>query len=141
MGNLLRLITGNSSVQSTPSVDLDHLDLVNDLSVAVELDCGQGWEVLEPWQTRRMAKEAFQIRLRDDHTVGCGINKEHLENLHEHMVQTSKHLDSFSEKIKAEAKKVWSEMYLKDDPKGNLHFINDLKATVEVNYDIPIRNV
>ena len=134
MGNLLRLITGNSSVQSTASVDLDHLDLVNDLSVPVELDLGQGWQVLEPWQTRRMAKEAFQIRLRDDQSVGCGISKEHVENLHERVVQTSKHLDSFSEIIRAEAKKVWSEMYLKDDPKGNLHFINDLQATVEVDH-------
>ena len=134
MGNLLRLITGNSSVQSTPSVDLDHLDLLNDLSVPVELDLGQGWQVLEPWQTRRMAKEAFQIRLRDDQSVGCGISREHVENLHENMVQTSKHLDSFSEIIREEAKKAWSQIYLPDDPTGSFQFINDLSATVEVNY-------
>ena len=134
MGNLLRLLTGNSSVQSTPSVDLDHLDLQNDLSVSVELDIGEGWEVLEPWQTRRMAKEAFQIRLRDDESVGCGISKEHVENLHENMVLTSKHLGDFSEIIRAEAKKTWSQIYLADDPTGSFHFINDLGATVEVNY-------
>ena len=134
MGNLLRLITGNSSVQSTPSVDLDHLDLLNDLSVPVELDLGQGWQVLEPWQTRRMAKEAFQIRLRDDQSVECRISREHLEDLRESTLQTSKHLDSFSEIIRAEAKKVWSQIYLPDDPTGGFQFINDLGATVEVNY-------
>ena len=134
MGNLLRLLTGNSSVQSTPSVDLDHLDLQNDLSVSVELDIGEGWQVLDPWQTRRMAKEAFQIRLRDDHTVGCGISKEHVENLHKKMVQTSKHLGDFSEIVRAEAKKTWSQIYLLDDPTGSFQFINDLGATVEVNY-------
>ena len=120
-----------SSVHSAPSVDME---LLNDLSVPVELDIGQGWQVLEPWQTRRMAKEAFQIRLRDDQRVGCGISKEHVENLHENMVQTSKHLGDFSKIIRAEAKKTWSQIYLPDDPTGSFQFINDLSATVEVNY-------
>ena len=119
------------SVQSMPSVDME---LLNDLSVPVELDIGQGWQVLEPWQTRRMAKEAFQIRLRDDQRVGCGISKEHVENLHKNMVQTSKHLGDFSEIIRAEAKKTWSQIYLPGDPTGSFQFINDLGATVEVNY-------
>ena len=110
------------------------MELQNDLSVPVELDIGEGWEVLEPWQTRRMAKEAFQIRLRDDQSVGCGISKEHVENLHENMVQTSKHLGDFSEIIRAEAKKTWSLIYLPDDPTGSFQFINDLGATVEVSY-------
>ena len=134
MAKLLRLLTSHSFVQSTPSVDLDHLDLLNDLSVPVELDVGYGWQVLEPWQTRRMAKEDFKIRLTEDHTVECRISREHLQNLHERVVQTSKHLDSFSEIIRAEAKKVWSQIYLPDDPTGSFQFINDLSATVEVNY-------
>ncbi|CAE7561004.1 unnamed protein product [Symbiodinium sp. CCMP2592] len=125
-----RLFHG-TRVEPEPAAELT-VSLLNDLRSAVELDLGDGWQALESWQSRQMAREGFAIRLSADRTRMWRIGTDELvsqgKNLH-----TSKDLGSFSEEMKAEAHKEWSEMYLQDVPGGGVQLVNDLDAAVEVD--------
>ena len=108
------------------------VSLLNDLRGAVELDLGEGWQELEPWQSRQMAREGFAIRLSADRTRTWRIGTDELVSQGQNL-RTSKDLGLFGQEMKADAYKEWSEMYLKDVPGGKLQLVNDLDAAVEVD--------
>ena len=108
------------------------VSLLNDLRNAVELDLGEGWQELEPWQSRQMAREGFAIRLSADRTRIWRIGTDELVSQGQNL-RTSKDLGLFSQEMKAEAYREWSEMYLEDVPGGKLQLVNDLDAAVEVD--------
>ena len=108
------------------------VSLLNDLRIAVELDLGEGWQELEPWQSRQMAREGFAIRLSADRTRIWRIGTDELVSQGQNL-RTSKDLRLFSQEMRAEAYKDWSEMYLEDAPGGKLQLVNDLDAAVEVD--------
>ncbi|CAE6953478.1 unnamed protein product [Symbiodinium sp. KB8] len=108
------------------------VSLLNDLRNAVELDLGEGWQELEPWQSRQMAREGFAIRLSADRTRIWRIGTDELVSQGQNL-RTSKDLGLFSQEMKAEAYREWSEMYLEDVPGGKRQLVNDLDAAVEVD--------
>ena len=108
------------------------VSLLNDLRGAVELDLGEGWQELEPWQSRQMAREGFAIRLSADRTRIWRIGTDELVSQGQNL-RTSKDLGLFSQEMRAEAYKEWSEMYLEDVPGGKFQLVNDLDAAVEVD--------
>ncbi|CAE7239200.1 unnamed protein product [Symbiodinium sp. CCMP2456] len=108
------------------------VSLLNDLRSAVELDLGDGWQALESWQSRQMVREGFAIRLSADRTRMWRIGTNELVSQGK-TLRTSKDLGLFSQEMKAEAYKEWSEMYLEDVPGGKLQLVNDLDAAVEVD--------
>ncbi|CAE7290206.1 unnamed protein product [Symbiodinium natans] len=73
------------------------LQLVNDLDAALELNKGNGWRILYPNHKRRLAKESFSIRLREDPAVMSTI-VQFPEFGTEHCLRTSKDLEEFSSK-------------------------------------------
>ena len=108
------------------------VSLLNDLRSAVELDLGEGWQELGSWQSRQMAREGFAIRLSADRTRMWRIGTDELVSQGKNL-RTSKDLGLFSQEMKAEAYREWSEMYLEDVPGGKLQLLNDLDAAVEVD--------
>ncbi|OLP98861.1 hypothetical protein AK812_SmicGene18651 [Symbiodinium microadriaticum] len=108
------------------------VSLLNDRRGAVELDLGEGWQELEPWQSRQMARGGFAIRLSADRTRIWRIGTDELVAQGQNL-RTSKDLGLFSQEMKAEAYREWSEMYLEDVPGGKLQLVNDLDAAVEVD--------
>ena len=129
MGSRLSFHGARVKPEPTPEPTVS---LLNDLRGAVELDLGEGWQELESWQSRQMAREGFAIRLSADRTRMWRIGTDELVSQGQNL-RTSKDLGLFSQEMKADAYKEWSEMYLEDVPGGKLQLLNDLDAAVEVD--------